>query len=58
MSHSLCMGRARRGPGAERFYRMHLKVPGRYEVEGVTLLGDPFIQIGHNGQIACDRIAR
>lgn len=38
--------------GAERFYRMHLKVPGRYDVEGAALVGDPFIQIGHNGQIA------
>ncbi|WP_028569490.1 acylase [Salinispora tropica] len=36
----------------ERFYRMHLKVPGRYDVEGAALVGDPLIQIGHNGQIA------
>ncbi|BEL05884.1 N-acyl homoserine lactone acylase QqaR [Actinoplanes sichuanensis] len=38
--------------GAERFYRMHLKVPGRYDVEGAALIGDPLIEIGHNGTLA------
>lgn len=38
--------------GTDRFYRMHLKVPGRYNVEGAALVGDPFIQIGHNGKLA------
>ncbi len=38
--------------GADRFYRMHLKVPGRYDVEGAALVGGPTIQIGHNGQVA------
>ncbi|MDM4722662.1 acylase [Micromonospora sp. WMMA1363] len=38
--------------GAERFYRMHLKVPGRYDVEGAALVGDPLVEIGHNGRIA------
>ncbi|MGV9805129.1 acylase [Micromonospora chersina] len=38
--------------GPERFYRMHLKVPGRYDVEGAALVGDPLIEIGHNGQLA------
>ncbi|WP_370457679.1 acylase [Actinoplanes sp. OR16] len=38
--------------GAERFYRMHLKVPGRYDVEGAALIGDPIIEIGHNRTIA------
>ncbi|MEU4563470.1 acylase [Actinoplanes sp. NPDC023936] len=38
--------------GAERFYRMHLKVPGRYDVEGAALIGDPIIEIGHNRTVA------
>ncbi|WP_435818985.1 penicillin acylase family protein [Micromonospora chersina] len=38
--------------GPERFYRMHLKVPGRYDVEGAALVGDPLIEIGHNGWLA------
>ncbi|MGN9778813.1 acylase [Micromonospora sp. H33] len=38
--------------GAERFYRMHLKVPGRYDVEGAALVGDPLVEIGHNGRVA------
>ncbi|MEU9824100.1 acylase [Micromonospora chersina] len=38
--------------GGERFYRMHLKVPGRYDVEGAALVGDPIVEIGHNGRIA------
>ncbi|GGM21466.1 penicillin amidase [Micromonospora sonchi] len=38
--------------GPDRFYRMHLKIPGRYDVEGVALVGDPFIEIGHNGRVA------
>ncbi|WP_025616715.1 acylase [Salinispora cortesiana] len=38
--------------GTERFYRMHLKVPGRYDVEGAALVGDPLVQIGHNGRVA------
>ncbi|MFG3697577.1 acylase [Micromonospora sp. NPDC047620] len=38
--------------GAERFYRMHLKVPGRYDVEGAALVGDPIVEIGHNGTLA------
>ncbi|MEU1837448.1 acylase [Micromonospora chersina] len=38
--------------GPERFYRMHLKVPGRYDVEGAALVGDPLIEIGHNGRLA------
>ncbi|MEU9504835.1 acylase [Micromonospora sp. NPDC048170] len=38
--------------GAERFYRMHLKVPGRYDVEGAALVGDPIIEIGHNRTLA------
>ncbi|MCP3782923.1 acylase [Micromonospora sp. A3M-1-15] len=38
--------------GPERFYRMHLKVPGRYDVEGAALVGDPLVEIGHNGRLA------
>ncbi|BAL88078.1 putative cyclic lipopeptide acylase [Actinoplanes missouriensis 431] len=38
--------------GSERFYRMHLKVPGRYDVEGAALIGDPIIEIGHNRTVA------
>ncbi|MEV4712639.1 acylase [Micromonospora sp. NPDC049374] len=38
--------------GADRFYRMRLKVPGRYDVEGAALIGDPLIEIGHNGKVA------
>ncbi|WP_245673855.1 acylase [Actinoplanes rectilineatus] len=38
--------------GSERFYRMHLRVPGRYDVEGASLIGDPIIEIGHNRTLA------
>ncbi|WP_229399577.1 acylase [Micromonospora okii] len=38
--------------GVERFYRMRLKIPGRYDVEGAALVGDPIIEIGHNGKLA------
>ncbi|WBB47419.1 acylase [Verrucosispora sp. WMMA2044] len=38
--------------GDERFYRMRLKVPGRYDVEGAALIGDPLVEIGHNGKVA------
>ncbi|MGN9808189.1 acylase [Micromonospora sp. BQ11] len=38
--------------GGERFYRVHLKVPGRYDVEGAALVGDPIVEIGHNGRVA------
>ncbi|HEX7745501.1 MAG TPA: penicillin acylase family protein, partial [Micromonosporaceae bacterium] len=38
--------------GPERFYRMHLKIPGRYDVEGAALIGDPLVEIGHNASLA------
>jgi acyl-homoserine-lactone acylase len=38
--------------GAERFYRMHLRIPGRYDVEGAALIGDPVVEIGHNATLA------
>jgi acyl-homoserine-lactone acylase len=34
--------------GPDRFYRMHLRIPGVYDVEGAALIGDPVVQIGHN----------
>jgi acyl-homoserine-lactone acylase len=37
--------------GAERFYRMHLKIPGVYDVEGASLIGDPIVEIGHNATV-------
>jgi acyl-homoserine-lactone acylase len=38
--------------GPERFYRMHLRIPGRYDVEGAALIGDPVVEIGHNATMA------
>jgi acyl-homoserine-lactone acylase len=38
--------------GPDRFYRMHLTVPGVYDVEGAALIGDPVVEIGHNGRVA------
>jgi acyl-homoserine-lactone acylase len=38
--------------GPERFYRMHLKIPGAYDVEGAALIGDPLVEIGHNATLA------
>ncbi|GAB2960712.1 penicillin acylase family protein [Micromonospora polyrhachis] len=37
--------------GPDRFYRIHLKIPGSYDVEGASLLGDPIVQIGHNASM-------
>ena len=37
--------------GPERFYRMHLKIPGVYDVEGAALIGDPIVEIGHNATL-------
>jgi len=37
--------------GAERFYRMHLRIPGVYDVEGAALIGDPIVEIGHNATL-------
>jgi acyl-homoserine-lactone acylase len=33
--------------GTDRFYQAHLTIPGRMDVEGVSLYGVPAIQIGH-----------
>ncbi|WP_404825680.1 acylase [Plantactinospora soyae] len=37
--------------GPDRFYRMHLKIPGVYDVEGAALIGNPIVQIGHNATV-------
>jgi len=38
--------------GPERFYRLHITIPGEYDVEGATLVGDPMVEIGHNASVA------
>jgi acyl-homoserine-lactone acylase len=37
--------------GPERFYRLHITIPGEYDVEGATLVGDPMVEIGHNATV-------
>lgn len=38
--------------GPSRFYEMHLTVPGKYDVMGVTLAGGPIVTLGFNKDIA------
>lgn len=38
--------------GTDRFYQVHLTIPGRYDVMGVTLGGLPVIVIGFNKDVA------
>lgn len=38
--------------GPERFYQMHLTIPGRLDVAGVAFLGVPLIMIGFNDHVA------
>lgn len=38
--------------GPDRFYQMHLTIPGRLDVAGVAFLGVPVIVIGFNDHIA------
>ena len=38
--------------GPSRFYEMHLTVPGKYDVMGVTLAGGPIITLGFNKDVA------
>lgn len=38
--------------GPDRFYQMHLTIPGRLDVAGVGFLGVPLVMIGFNGQVA------
>jgi acyl-homoserine-lactone acylase len=37
--------------GPQRFYEAHLTIPGRYDVIGASLLGQPLIQTGHNADL-------
>jgi acyl-homoserine-lactone acylase len=34
--------------GRDRFYQMHLTIPGEYDMIGAALSGQPVVQIGHN----------
>jgi len=38
--------------GPDRFYQMHLTIPGKVDVAGVAFLGLPMVMIGFNGQVA------
>lgn len=38
--------------GIERFYSVHLTLPGRYDVMGSAIYGFPLVNIGFSGQIA------
>jgi len=38
--------------GPDRFYQMHLTLPGRLDVAGVSFLGVPVVMIGFNAQVA------
>jgi acyl-homoserine-lactone acylase len=38
--------------GTDRFYQAHLRIPGRMNVQGVSLYGVPVIQIGHTRGVA------
>ena len=38
--------------GPDRFYQMHLTLPGRLDVAGATFLGVPIIMLGFNDHIA------
>lgn len=34
--------------GRDRFYEMHLTIPGEYDMIGAALAGQPIVEIGHN----------
>lgn len=34
--------------GRDRFYQMHLTIPGEYDMIGAALSGQPIVEIGHN----------
>src|SRR3546814_14418055 len=34
--------------GRDRFYEMHLTIPGEYDMIGAALSGQPVVEIGHN----------
>ena len=38
--------------GPDRFYQVHLTLPGRMDVAGVSFLGAPVVMIGFNRQVA------
>ncbi len=38
--------------GPSRFYQMHLTIPGKYDVMGVTLAGGPIVTLGFNKDVA------
>lgn len=38
--------------GPDRFYQMHLTIPGRFNAAGVALLGIPVVMIGFNDNVA------
>ncbi|MCY1023111.1 penicillin acylase family protein [Pyxidicoccus sp. MSG2] len=38
--------------GSERFYQVHLTLPGQLDVSGASLLGVPAVLIGHNAHVA------
>jgi acyl-homoserine-lactone acylase len=38
--------------GIERFYAVHLTIPGRYDVMGASIFGFPLINIGFNRNVA------
>lgn len=38
--------------GPDRFYQMHLSIPGRVDVAGVAFLGVPLVMLGFNAHVA------
>jgi len=38
--------------GIERFYKVHLTIPGRYDVMGASIFGFPLVNIGFNRNLA------
>jgi acyl-homoserine-lactone acylase len=38
--------------GPERFYEVQMTIPGRFDVEGATLYGEPQVVIGFNASVA------
>ncbi len=38
--------------GPQRFYEAHLTIPGVYDMIGVSLFGNPVVEIGHNDTVA------
>ena len=38
--------------GIERFYEVHLTIPGRYDVMGASIFGFPLVNIGFNRDVA------